>query len=316
MHKVSIITPTFNHQKFIKKTIESVMGQTHPNWEMIIIDDCSTDNTCQIIEECARNDSRIKPIFHQKNWGIKRLKDIYNEALENADGEFVAILEGDDFWPKEKLSRQLSDFQDDKTVASYGDFIMTDIFGYGIRIYNYNEKDKKLLNNDPYPSILTLFAGSDFFIMPVTLVIRKETLIQIGGFKNDIHYPFIDIPTILSLSTCGNFKYNKNILGYYRKHQNSSWFNFAEKTISFGRIEAFLCINNFIKNNMIKINSSSIKRKQISYLEYKEKNKNLSLFYHKVAFSTCLFLKIPLYILFQLNLFFYKSNRNNSEFAK
>lgn len=316
MHKVSIITPTFNHQKFIKKTIESVMGQTHPNWEMIIIDDYSTDNTRQIIEEYAHIDSRIKPIFHQKNWGIKRLKDIYNEALESASGELIAILEGDDFWPKEKLSMQLSDFKDDSIVASYGDFIMTDIFGYGIRIYKYNEKDKNMLNNDSYPSILTLFAGSDFFIMPVTLIMRKKALLQIGGFKNDTHYPFIDIPTILALSICGKFKYNENIVGYYRKHKNSSWFNFAEKTPTFGRIEAFLCINNFIKKNKIKINSSITKKKQVSYLEYKEKTKNLSLFYHKVAFSTCMLLKIPLYILFQLNLFLYKSKRNNLDFSK
>jgi len=316
MHKVSIITPTFNHQRFIKKTIQSVLSQTHSNLEMIIIDDCSSDNTRQIIEKYAHNDSRIKPIFHKKNWGIKRLKDIYNEALEKTEGEFVAILEGDDFWPKNKLSTQLSDFKDNNTVVSYGDFIMTDIFGYGIRIYKYNNKDKNLLNNNPSPSILKLFAGSDFFIMPVTLVIRKETLIQIGGFKNDTHYPFIDIPTILSLSTCGKFKYNENILGYYRKHKNSSWFNFAEKTISFGRIEAFLCINNFIKKNKIKINLSSIKKKQSSYLEFKEKTKNLSLFYHKVAFSSRMLFKIPLYILFLFNLFLYKSKRNNSEFTK
>ena len=103
---VSVITPTYNHGKFISDCIESVLKQSYQNWEMIIIDDGSTDNTFAIAQEYEKKDKRIKA-FTQNNIGIFRLGETYNLALSKATGKYAAILEGDAIWFPEKLTLQV-----------------------------------------------------------------------------------------------------------------------------------------------------------------------------------------------------------------
>lgn len=106
--KVSIITPTFNHERFIAECIDSVINQTFNDWEMIIIDDGSTDSTPDIISDY--DDDRIIYI-RQENEGPYKLGEIYNKALSLSNGDFIAILEGDDFWPPEKLDYSITFIQ-------------------------------------------------------------------------------------------------------------------------------------------------------------------------------------------------------------
>ncbi|TDE04340.1 glycosyltransferase family 2 protein [Flavobacterium sandaracinum] len=102
---VSIITPSFNSAKFIAETIQSVQNQTYQDWEMIIVDDCSTDETVSIIEEIVNNDNRIHLFQLQKNAGTGIAR---NTALEKATGKFIAFLDADDLWKPEKLDKQLT----------------------------------------------------------------------------------------------------------------------------------------------------------------------------------------------------------------
>ena len=101
---ISIITPTYNCGKFIGETIESVINQTYENWEMIIVDDCSKDNTKDIVNKYAQNDDRIKYHLLEKNSGaaIARTK-----AMELANGNYMAFLDSDDLWVEDKLEKQL-----------------------------------------------------------------------------------------------------------------------------------------------------------------------------------------------------------------
>ena len=101
---VSIITPCFNSEKFIAKTIQSVQNQTYTNWEMIIVDDASTDNTVSIISKFARNDKRIKIFKLDKNSGTGIAR---NTALNSSFGKYIAFLDADDLWKSEKLEKQV-----------------------------------------------------------------------------------------------------------------------------------------------------------------------------------------------------------------
>jgi len=101
---ISIITPVYNSEKYIAETIESVLAQTYSDWEMIIVDDCSTDNSKEIIRKYARKDSRIHLIEFEKNSGTGKARDV---ALQNAKGRFVAFLDSDDMWLPEKLEKQI-----------------------------------------------------------------------------------------------------------------------------------------------------------------------------------------------------------------
>jgi len=101
---VSIIVPTYNTEKFIRETIESVQNQTYQNWEMILADDASTDQTVAIIEEYAQKDSRIKLFKLPENKGNGFAR---NTALEKATGKYMAYLDADDLWFPEKLETQI-----------------------------------------------------------------------------------------------------------------------------------------------------------------------------------------------------------------
>jgi len=101
---VSIIIPTYNTEKFIGDTLQSVQNQTYQNWEMILVDDASTDRTVSVIEEFAKNDSRIKLFKLEKNSGNGFARNI---ALEKAVGKYIAYLDADDLWFSNKLEKQI-----------------------------------------------------------------------------------------------------------------------------------------------------------------------------------------------------------------
>lgn len=105
---VSIITPTYNSEKFISDAIQSVQKQTHPNWEMIIVDDCSKDKTVEIIQNFMEEDHRIHLIQLHKNSGAGMAR---NTALTEAKGRYIAFLDSDDVWKAEKLSKQIAFMQ-------------------------------------------------------------------------------------------------------------------------------------------------------------------------------------------------------------
>jgi teichuronic acid biosynthesis glycosyltransferase TuaG len=99
---VSIIMPTYNCAKFIKETIESVLNQTYENWELVIVDDCSNDNTEEIVE--SFNDKRIKYHKLEKNSGAAVAR---TTAMKMATGNYMAFLDSDDLWKDNKLEKQL-----------------------------------------------------------------------------------------------------------------------------------------------------------------------------------------------------------------
>lgn len=102
---VSIITPVYNSEKYIHDTISSVIDQTYKNFEMLLIDDCSTDNSEKVIRSFAKVDSRIKYFKLEKNSGAAISRNI---GLEKAKGRYVAFLDSDDLWKPNKLEKQIN----------------------------------------------------------------------------------------------------------------------------------------------------------------------------------------------------------------
>lgn len=102
---VSIIMPNYNSEDFISESIESVINQTYTNWELIIVDDCSTDRSVDIIRKFMISDNRIKLIINNRNIGAALSR---NKAIEVANGEFIAFLDSDDLWLENKLEYQIT----------------------------------------------------------------------------------------------------------------------------------------------------------------------------------------------------------------
>jgi glycosyltransferase involved in cell wall biosynthesis len=101
---VSIIVPTYNSEKFIIDTIQSVQNQSYKNWEVILVDDCSSDNTVAMIIEMVEKDNRIQVFRLNKNLGTGVAR---NKGISNANGRYIAFLDADDLWKSDKLQKQI-----------------------------------------------------------------------------------------------------------------------------------------------------------------------------------------------------------------
>ena len=134
---VSIITPTYNCGRFIEETIKSVQAQTYANWEMIISDDCSTDNTRDVISPYLESDSRIKYICNEKNSGAAITR---NNALKVAKGRWIAFLDSDDLWLPEKLERQVSFMEENGYAFSYHEYTEISESGEDLGVYVSGKK--------------------------------------------------------------------------------------------------------------------------------------------------------------------------------
>jgi len=117
---VSIITPSYNSKRFIKETIDSVISQTYINWEMIIVDDKSKDDSVEFIQELIKDESRIKLIVLKNNVGASTAR---NKALDIANGKYIAFLDSDDIWLPEKLEQQLSFMQKNNYAFTFANYI-------------------------------------------------------------------------------------------------------------------------------------------------------------------------------------------------
>jgi len=113
---VSIIMPNHNAEQFIKDSILSILLQTYKNWELIIVDDCSSDSSVEIIKSYVANDSRIQLIELEENGGPAIAR---NYAIKQAKGRYIAFLDSDDLWHPDKLSKQISFMQEYDIALSH-----------------------------------------------------------------------------------------------------------------------------------------------------------------------------------------------------
>ena len=119
---VSIIMPSYNTGRFISETIESVLAQSYSNWELIIVDDCSNDDTDDVVRQYL-SDERIRYIKNETNCGAAISR---NRALREAKGKWIAFLDSDDLWEKEKLEKQIAFMETNDYHFSYTNYIGID----------------------------------------------------------------------------------------------------------------------------------------------------------------------------------------------
>jgi len=125
-NRVSIITPVYNSEKFIGYTIDSIINQTYKNWELIVIDDCSSDQSVSIIEDYINSYTNIKLIKNTKNEGAAVSR---NKGIMEAQGDYIAFLDADDLWKPEKLEKQLKHMKAQNSDVSFSSYELIDEHG-------------------------------------------------------------------------------------------------------------------------------------------------------------------------------------------
>jgi len=165
---VSIVVPVYNCEEFIEQTIESVKGQTYKNWEMILINDCSTDNSKNIIEKYTCNN--IILIDLKENFGVANARNI---GIAKAKGKYIAFLDSDDLWKKDKLEKQLKYIEENNCDFCFTSYEFANRNGEGtgkiVKVptdINYKEalKNTTIFTSTVIVNVETL--GKEFIKMP------------------------------------------------------------------------------------------------------------------------------------------------------
>jgi len=208
--KISIITPTYNSARFIQETYESISKQTHVNWEWLVTDDCSSDDTLSILLEIAERDPRVRVNKLDINSGAAVAR---NHSLSRVSGDFVAFLDSDDLWSSEKLETQLSFMLKDRKI------------NFSFTAYSLINEDGVCLNKKiDISHKQTAFDYEDMLRKNATLGCSTVMLRTVGF--NAIQMPLIrtgqDYALWLSLLRTGEKAYLiKKSLTKYRICQNS-----------------------------------------------------------------------------------------------
>ena len=211
---VSVIMPAYNAEKYITESIQSVQQQTHSNWELIIIDDGSTDNTKTLVLQFAKTDTRIK-YFFQQNGKQGRAR---NNGIRQASGNLIAFLDADDLWLPEKLEKQILFIDSAKADIVFADVMVID------------EKRKKL--KDSWGVQKKSYAGSAGIIaflkenkMPLlTVLAKKESIQKVNGFKESDEIQYGEDYELWLKMLQNNFAFagSNEKLAIYRQHETQS----------------------------------------------------------------------------------------------
>jgi glycosyltransferase involved in cell wall biosynthesis len=173
---VSIIMPSFNCGKYVEETIRSVQAQTYQVWEIIFVDDCSTDDTVRRVTELREKDLRIKLFQNPRNSGAAVSR---NNALREAKGRWVAFLDSDDLWEPTKLEKQVRFMEENGYAFSYTEYQEMDADGNltGVVISGPKHVTKRRMYNFCWPGCLTVMYDAS-----------KVGLIQIEDIKKNNDY--------------------------------------------------------------------------------------------------------------------------------
>ena len=199
---VSIIIPSYNHSKYITETIESILGQTYDNFELIVIDDGSQDNSIEIIEKLRLNNKFI--FIKRENKG---LCETLNEGINLSRGKYIAICASDDIYLKDKIKLQVDFLETNPNYAlCYGKIISFD-----------NDGNQKFINSKKYKSgKLFLDLIKTNFVPAVTQMYRKDIFDNIGGFDKDLWIEDWDM--LLRISYSYEIGFLDKYLAMYRNH--------------------------------------------------------------------------------------------------
>lgn len=199
---VSIIMPSYNTGAFIKETIQSVLKQTYENWELLIVDDCSTDNTDEVVLPFL-NDQRIRYIKNEINSGAAVSR---NRALREAKGKWIAFLDSDDLWVPEKLEKQIRFMDVHGYAFSYTDYMIRLNGEWLPYVYTGpNVVNRRKMYNYCYFSTITVMYNRE-----------KIGLIQIENLRKNNDYAMW--LQAIEKSNCYRFP---ECMSFYIKHEGS-----------------------------------------------------------------------------------------------
>lgn len=240
MPQVSIITPLYNSAAFIEQTIRSVLAQTFTDWEMLIINDASTDDGYDKVLAFAKSDPRIKPLQLDENSGAGAARNL---GIKNAAGNFIAFLDADDLWRPEKLEKQIRFMEKSGAKISFTSYNLIDENGSSLNqnIEALPEVDFKKMLRSNYIGNLTAMYDSRFFGKVFMSTLRKRqdwafwlTLVKKAGKAHGI-------PEILA-----DYRIRKNSISSNKIEMLKYNFAVYHEHLGFSKIKSAFLMSRFL----------------------------------------------------------------------
>lgn len=244
--KISVVTASYNYQEYIKQTIQSVLDQTYQDWEMIIVDDGSTDNSIEVIRSYCEKDSRIK-LFTHENKQNKGLAETVKLGIEKAQGEWIVFLESDDLINPDYMSKKLEVIKQHRNDINlifndcefFGDSQKTSDFEICFR------KTRKNLARAKYPRRMfyNFYLSNKIFTFSAVMAKRKDLLKLNYSLPID---SLLDWWLWIQMAYLGKFYYIPEKLTKWRLHLDS--YIYSSKHKNPFQLQAKIYLEIFLKN--------------------------------------------------------------------
>lgn len=221
--KVTVCLPTYNSGEFITQAIDSVLQQTFTDFELIISDDCSTDNTPEVIKSYLQKDSRIRYLKNSKNLGLFAN---WNQCLESADGEYITIFAQDDVMLPKNLEQKVKILDKYQNIGLVTSSIMVVDANNNHLNWNWaNYAEDKFVNGKEW--VRNILGEANPICCPFVLM-RRQVLEKIGRKFNESYAYAADLELWLRIALVADLYFVKEILGYYRWHEGNKTHSFDD----------------------------------------------------------------------------------------
>lgn len=253
--KISIIVPVYNVESYLEKCVKSILNQTYSNFEVLLINDGSTDNSPNICENLKELDSRIK-IFHKKNEGVSATR---NFGIENSTGKFITFIDSDDFINKDMLEVLYNNLKNNDADISIGKVV--DTFDEN---YIFKENNEEISNWDNKNAMKKILEAKETSFFPVAKLFKKSLFEKI---KFNKEYKLAEdalLITEILLSEKLNIVYcNKEVYAYLH-HKNSATTTVVKEYV-FDTITVHSKIFDMVYNEYPELKDELIERRYWSY---------------------------------------------------
>jgi glycosyltransferase involved in cell wall biosynthesis len=255
MPLISVIMASYNHEKYIPESIESVLDQSFNDLELIIIDDTSKDNSRKVIEKYSKVDPRVRLVFHEKNLGIAKT---FNEGIQLSKGKFIAFLASDDVWTVDKLKKQMEILEKDENVIVWTEGEIINDVGQpvGKKFTDFNGGSNRKKSGHIFNDLMLVN-----YIFGSSLVLKRDNLKDIR-FDEGLKY-LNDYLFYLDLSVLYDYHFIDESLVKYRIHGNNAIFS-NKKEWYLDMIK----VNDYVLNKYHTLINKYIKTKILCYNVY------------------------------------------------
>ena len=257
--KVSVLMPSYNYARFLPISINSVLSQSYSNLELIITDDCSTDESREIVEHWRKLDDRVVPVLHHVNQGLARAR---NSGLTVCSGEFVALCDADDVWNPGKLEAQMSCFERQPQLGVvHSDSSIIDGAGNltGQRFSTLLHCKGQKTSGD----LFEMLCERNFLCVP-TVILRREAIDYAGGFEENLR-SLEDWVCWAKVSRKYLFHYIPEPLVQYRIH--GAGLSSNPKGMAQNRVKAFRFLLDTFSDIPLRLRSKMLYSLGVSHLE-------------------------------------------------